>query len=42
MTDEDRWAKDDVVRSTPGNTRLTTFKDRRDRQRFKKASEELF
>lgn len=40
MTDEDRWAKDDVVRSTPGNIRLTTFKDRRDRQRFKEAYED--
>ena len=34
MTDEDRWAAQDVVRSTPGNIQLTSFADRRDRQIF--------
>lgn len=37
LTDEDRWAKDDVIRSTPGHIRLTTFKDRRDRRKFEAA-----
>ncbi|GAB3940721.1 cobalamin-independent methionine synthase II family protein [Corynebacterium tapiri] len=34
MTDEDRWAAQDVVRSTPGNIKLTSFADRRDRALF--------
>ncbi|WP_080794128.1 cobalamin-independent methionine synthase II family protein [Corynebacterium pacaense] len=34
ITDEDRWAARDVVRSTPGHIALTSFSDRRDRQRF--------
>ncbi|AKK11435.1 cobalamin-independent methionine synthase II family protein [Corynebacterium uterequi] len=34
MTEEDRWAAQDVVRSTPGNIKLTSFADRRDRQIF--------
>ena len=37
MTDEDRWASQDVVRSTPGNVQLTSFADRRDRQLFAEA-----
>lgn len=37
MTDEDRWASQDVVRSTPGNIQLTSFADRRDRQLFDEA-----
>jgi 5-methyltetrahydropteroyltriglutamate--homocysteine methyltransferase len=31
MTDTDRWANAEVVRSTPGNIKLTNFPDRRDR-----------
>lgn len=34
MTDEDRWASEETVRSTPGNIQLTSFKDRRDRTIF--------
>lgn len=34
MTDEDRWASEEVVRSSPGNIQLTSFSDRRDRQEF--------
>lgn len=34
ITNEDRWAAQDVVRSTPGNIKLTSFRDRRDRQAF--------
>lgn len=37
MTDEDRWASQEVVRSTPGNIQLTSFADRRDRQLFSEA-----
>lgn len=37
MTDEDRWANQDVVRSTPGNIQLTSFADRRDRVKFSEA-----
>ncbi|WKD59017.1 cobalamin-independent methionine synthase II family protein [Corynebacterium caspium] len=37
MTDEDRWSNQDIVRSTPGNIRLTSFADRRDRHRFAEA-----
>lgn len=37
MTDEDRWASQDVVRSGPGNVRLTSFADRRDRALFSEA-----
>lgn len=37
MTEEDRWANQDVVRSTPGNIKLTSFADRRDRARFSEA-----
>lgn len=40
MTDEDRWANQDIVRSTPGNIRLTSFSDRRDRDRFREAYED--
>ncbi|MCS5479345.1 cobalamin-independent methionine synthase II family protein [Corynebacterium sp. YIM 101645] len=40
MTDEDRWASQDVVRSTPGNIQLTSFADRRDRQLFNEAYED--
>lgn len=40
MTDEDRWASQDVVRSTPGNIRLTSFADRRDRALFNEAYED--
>lgn len=40
MTDEDRWANPERVRSTPGNPRLTSFPDRRDRQRFNEAYED--
>lgn len=34
MTDEDRWANQEKVRSTPGNIQLTSFADRRDRAAF--------
>lgn len=34
MTDEDRWASQEVKRSTPGNIQLTSFPDRRDRALF--------
>ncbi|MDR6939181.1 cobalamin-independent methionine synthase II family protein [Arcanobacterium hippocoleae] len=37
MTDVDRWANPERVRSTPGNIRLTSFPDRRDRARFNEA-----
>ncbi|STC96968.1 cobalamin-independent methionine synthase II family protein [Corynebacterium renale] len=37
MTDEDRWANQDIVRSTPGNIQLTSFADRRDRVKFNEA-----
>ncbi|WP_394281027.1 cobalamin-independent methionine synthase II family protein [Corynebacterium sp.] len=37
MTDEDRWAAQEVKRSTPGNIQLTSFSDRRDRQIFAEA-----
>ncbi len=37
MTDEDRWASQEVVRSTPGDIRLTSFADRRDRHLFSEA-----
>ncbi|QNQ90540.1 epoxyalkane--coenzyme M transferase [Corynebacterium poyangense] len=40
MTDEDRWANQSVVRSTPGNIKLTSFSDRRDRERFREAYED--
>jgi 5-methyltetrahydropteroyltriglutamate--homocysteine methyltransferase len=40
MTDEDRWASQDVVRSTPGNIKLTSFADRRDRVLFNEAYED--
>ncbi|PMB84782.1 epoxyalkane--coenzyme M transferase [Dolosicoccus paucivorans] len=40
MTDEDRWAKQDKIRSTPGNIQLTSFSDRRDRQKFRQAYED--
>ncbi|AMD87740.1 cobalamin-independent methionine synthase II family protein [Actinomyces radicidentis] len=40
MTDEDRWANPERVRSTPGNPRLTSFPDRRDRVRFNEAYED--
>ncbi|WP_115686203.1 cobalamin-independent methionine synthase II family protein [Corynebacterium senegalense] len=34
MTDEDRWASQEVKRSSPGNIVLTSFVDRRDRALF--------
>lgn len=40
ITDEDRWANQDKIRSTPGNIQLTSFQDRRDRQRFREAYED--
>ena len=40
MTDEDRWAYPDIVRSTPGRLRLTSFPDRRDRAAFRAAYED--
>ena len=40
MTDEDRWANQESVRSEPGNIRLTSFSDRRDRQLFNEAYED--
>ncbi len=40
MTDEDRWASQEAVRSEPGNIRLTSFSDRRDRQLFNAAYED--
>ncbi|AGF72867.1 epoxyalkane--coenzyme M transferase [Corynebacterium halotolerans] len=40
MTDEDRWAAQDVVRSEPGNIKLTSFADRRDRALFSEAYED--
>lgn len=40
MTDEDRWANPEKIRSTPGNIRLTSFADRRDRTRFRDAYED--
>ncbi|QGU04982.1 cobalamin-independent methionine synthase II family protein [Corynebacterium comes] len=40
MTDEDRWASQSVERSTPGNIKLTSFADRRDRQLFNEAYED--
>lgn len=40
MTDTDRWANAEVVRSTPGNIRLTSFPDRRDRAAFREAYED--
>lgn len=40
MTDEDRWADPEVVRSAPGRLRLTSFPDRRDRSAFRAAYED--
>lgn len=40
MTDEDRWANAEKVRSTPGNVKLTSFSDRRDREVFREAYED--
>lgn len=40
MTDEDRWAKQAIKRSTPGNIQLTSFPDRRDRAMFSEAYED--
>ncbi|MFR4190539.1 MAG: epoxyalkane--coenzyme M transferase, partial [Corynebacterium variabile] len=40
MTDTDRWANAEVVRSTPGNIKLTSFPDRRDRAAFNEAYED--
>lgn len=36
-TDVDRWADAEVHRSSPGNIVLTSFPDRRDRQKFSEA-----
>ncbi len=40
MTDQDRWANPEKVRSTPGNIKLTSFPDRRDREKFRDAYED--
>lgn len=40
LTDEDRWANQDKVRSAPGDIKLTSFTDRRDRVKFKEAYED--
>ncbi|GAB3590212.1 2-hydroxypropyl-CoM lyase [Corynebacterium faecale] len=40
MTDEDRWANAEQIRSTPGNIKLTSFADRRDRNLFHEAYED--
>lgn len=40
QTDYDRWADRTQHRSTPGNIVLTSFYDRRDRERFRAAYEE--
>ncbi|WP_293950703.1 cobalamin-independent methionine synthase II family protein [uncultured Corynebacterium sp.] len=40
MTDEDRWANAEKIRSTPGNVKLTSFADRRDREIFHEAYED--
>lgn len=40
ITDEDRWAASEKIRSTPGNIKLTSFPDRRDRARFNEAYED--
>ncbi|GFK19412.1 cobalamin-independent methionine synthase II family protein [Corynebacterium glutamicum] len=40
MTDTDRWASQEAVRSTPGNIKLTSFSDRRDRALFSEAYED--
>lgn len=40
MTDQDRWANPEKVRSTPGNIKLTSFLDRRDRAIFSAAYED--
>lgn len=37
MTDEDRWASQEVKRSSPGHIELTSFPDRRDRALFSDA-----
>lgn len=37
MTDEDRWASQEAIRSAPGDIKLTSFADRRDRQLFREA-----
>ncbi|MDO4918092.1 cobalamin-independent methionine synthase II family protein [Kocuria sp.] len=39
-TDEDRWQAAEVRRSSPGHVVLTSFPDRRDRQRFRDAYED--
>lgn len=40
MTDLDRWANPTIVRSEPGNIKLTSFPDRRDREKFRAAYED--
>lgn len=40
MTDEDRWGRTEKIRSTPGNIKLTSFQDRRDRAKFQAAYED--
>ena len=40
MTNEDRWAAQEPVRSEPGKIRLTNFSDRRDRVMFREAYED--
>lgn len=40
MTDQDRWANPEKVRSTPGNIKLTSFPDCRDRAIFSAAYED--
>ncbi|MEX5256034.1 cobalamin-independent methionine synthase II family protein [Kocuria arenosa] len=39
-SDEDRWASTEKKRSSPGNIVLTSFPDRRDRERFREAYED--
>lgn len=40
MTEVDRWANPEKIRSTPGNIKLTSFTDRRDREKFRAAYED--
>lgn len=40
MTNEDRWAAQEPVRSEPGKIRLTNFSDRRNRVMFREAYED--
>lgn len=40
LSDQDRWQAQEKIRSTPGNLRLTSFTDRRDRVKFREAYED--